>query len=283
MWKSKGKSSHWMNGRCWYMLRRVWTNLRASDCAVRDVLKCLKHLGSLCQLQLSPNQEHFESPKCDHLCLPKIKHLMKHWMICNEKDYLGGTRFWVSIQLRKQHCRPEWCLGCTWDMPAVRFLISVQRNIDVEDIKLGQSPKMVNDGKLLSSFFFCEPIWKQHEATTARADVDLAPGRRQNDESQTLRTSLVAPNLILEGPVLVICLKLGIPQTATLIGKINEHHDPVGLVISYFQTKPHGKWLRAHHVWTCLDHVLSKALNLCWFIVETYTIWCGKPNKPLSH
>ena len=83
-----------------------------------------------------------------------------------------------------------------------RFLISVQRNIDVEDIKLGQSPKMVNDGKLLSSFFFCEPIWKQHEATTARADVDLAPGRRQNDESQTLRTSLVAPNLILEGPVL---------------------------------------------------------------------------------
>ena len=34
-----------------------------------------------------------------------------------------------------------------------RFLISVQRNIDVEDIKLGQSPKMVNDGKLLSFFF----------------------------------------------------------------------------------------------------------------------------------
>lgn len=164
-----------------------------------------------------------------------------------------------------------------------RFLISVQRNIDVEDIKLGQSPKMVNDGKLLSSFFFCEPIWKQHEATTARADVDLAPGRRQNDESQTLRTSLVAPNLILEGPVLVICLKLGYTPNSHFDRENQWTSWPCGLGDILFPDKATRKMVASHHVWTCLDHVLSKALNLCWFIVETYTIWCGKPNKPLSH
>jgi hypothetical protein len=82
---------------------------------------------------------------------------------------------------------------------------------------------------------------------------------------------------------LVICLKLGYTP--------NSHFDrdnqwtswPCGLGDILFPDKATRKMVASHHVWTCLDHVLSKALNLCWFIVETYTIWCGKPNKPLSH
>ena len=164
-----------------------------------------------------------------------------------------------------------------------RFLISVQRNIDVEDIKLGQSPKMVNDGKLLSFFFFCEPIWKQHEATTARADVDLAPGRRQNDESQTLRTSLVAPNLILEGPVLVICLKLGYTPNSHFDRENQWTSWPCGLGDILFPDKATRKMVASHHVWTCLDHVLSKALNLCWFFVETWRFIRYDVGNPINH
>lgn len=253
MWKSKGKSSHWMNGRCWYMLRRVWTNLRASDCAVRDVLKCLKHLGSLCQLQLSPNQEHFESPKCDHLCLPKIKHLMKHWMICNEKDYLGGTRFWVSIQLRKQHCRPEWCLGCTWDMPAVPVF---NQRAKKQNSGRHQIRTITENGKWwqTSKFFFFSV--NQYGSNMKQPLPVLTLTWRQV-EDKTMKVRLWGHRWLrriwfLRDQYWSSVWNWGIPQTATLIGKINEHHDPVGLVISYFQTKPHGKWLRATmsgHVW----------------------------------
>lgn len=145
-----------------------------------------------------------------------------------------------------------------------------------------------NHRKLMANFkvlffFFCETIWKQHEATTARADVDLAPGRRQNDESQTLRTSLVAPNLILEGPVLVICLKLGYTPNSHFDRENQWTSRPCGLGDILFTDKATRKMVASHHVWTCLDHILSKAQKTfvgSWLKpgVLYDMMWC-KPRK----